>query len=129
LDGQVFDKMINFMTQNRDKYKQLSDENFFLEMQEIELENKQHKFFYIPKSQIRNIENKILDGDLIAITTTINGLDIALMTIAIHINERLHIIHASSKAGEVVISEEPLTDYLKEHKSQSGIMVSRLREQ
>lgn len=129
LGGRVFDKTINFMTQNRDKYKQLSNDDFFLEMQEIELENKQHKFFYIPKSQIRNIENKILDGDLIAITTTINGLDIAHVTIAIHINERLHIIHASSKAGEVVISEEPLTDYLKEHKSQSGIMVSRLKEQ
>jgi len=50
------------------------------------------------------------------------------VTIALHQNNRLHIIHASSSLDKVVISEDPLAEYLKKNKSQDGIMIGRLVE-
>lgn len=126
LGGVEFDKEINFMTQNRDKYKQLSNDEYFVKTQIFEQNLSSHQFYYIPETDIERIETKIHNGDLIAITSTVDGLDIAHVTIAIHQNSRLHIIHASSALDRIVISAEPLADYLKKNKTQSGIMVGRL---
>jgi len=70
----------------------------------------------------------VQNGDLIAITTSIPGLDIAHVGLAIFVNERLHLFHASSTQKEVVISEETLQDYLKGITKNNGIIVARLQE-
>lgn len=126
LGGMEFDKEINFMTQNRDKYKHLSNDEYFQKTQKFEQYLSLHQFYYIPETDIERIEDKIHNGDLIALTSTVDGLDIAHVTIAIHQNNRLHIIHASSALDKVIISVDPLADYVKKNKSQSGIMVGRL---
>jgi len=126
--GQPYTKKINFMTQNRDNYRQLGSDEFFGEMERIEQELTSYDFFYVPQSDVEKIEDKVQNGDLIAITSTVDGLDIAHVTIAFHQNNRLHIIHASSSLDKVVISEDPLAEYLKKNKSQDGIMIGRLVE-
>ncbi|UCG27505.1 MAG: DUF1460 domain-containing protein [Bacteroidales bacterium] len=128
IGGQPFEKEINFMTRNRDKYKQLASDEFFIRIQKIEQENETHKFFFVPESEVEQIEKQIHNGDLIAITSTVDGLDIAHVTIALHQNNRLHIIHASSSLDKVVISESPLAEYLEKNDSQDGIMIGRLVE-
>jgi len=128
MGGQPYAKKTNFMTQHRDNYRQLSSDEFFGEMERIEQELASCDFFYVPQSDVEKIENKVQNGDLIAITSTVDGLDIAHVTIAFHQNNRLHIIHASSSLGKVVISEDPLAEYLKKNKSQDGIMIGRLVE-
>jgi hypothetical protein len=40
----------------------------------------------------------------------------------------VYLLHASSDAGRVLISEKPLAEYLAGNKSQTGIMVARLRK-
>lgn len=128
LGGQPYDKTTNFMTRNRDSYRQLNSDEFFHEMERIEQELAMYDFLYVPQSEVEEIEDKIQNGDLIAITSTVDGLDIAHVTIALHQNNRLHIIHASSALDRVVISEDPLAEYLKKNKSQDGIMIGRLVE-
>ena len=91
---------------------------------EKEINNKKH--FYIPENKIQEIEKLINNGDFIAITTKIKGLDVSHTGIAIHINNRLHLMHASSKAKKVVISEIPLAEMIKKNRLQSGIMIVRV---
>ena len=128
LGGKEYNKEINFMTQNRGKYKQLSNDDYVLKIKDYEKKLSSRQQYFIAETDIEGIEDKIHNGDLIAITSTVNGLDIAHVTIAFHQNNRLHIIHASSTLDKVVISENPLADYVKKNKSQHGIMVGRLTE-
>ena len=85
-----------------------------------------HQHFYIPEGKIEQIKDKIHDGDFIAITTKIKGLDVSHTGIAIHLNEHLHLMHASSKAKKVVISELPLAEMIQKNSLQTGIMVARV---
>ncbi|WP_368149777.1 N-acetylmuramoyl-L-alanine amidase-like domain-containing protein, partial [Bacteroides faecis] len=68
----------------------------------------------------------IMDGDVIAITTKLPGLDIAHVGIANFVNGKLHLLHASSTLGKVVLSEEPLSQMLNNNKSWTGIRVVRM---
>ena len=83
--------------------------------------------FFIPETKIQQLEDQIKNGDLIAITTKVEGLDISHVGIAIHINNRLHLMHASSKAEKVEVSDIPLAEMLLQSKYQSGIMVARIK--
>jgi len=50
--------------------------------------------YYIPKKDVNNISTKIIDGDIIGITSTVDGLDCNHTGIAIHKNGELHFLHA-----------------------------------
>jgi hypothetical protein len=81
---------------------------------------------YLPQDQIEANEHLIQSGDIIALTTSINGLDITHTGIASREKDgRIHLLHASS-SGEVKLSGEPLVDYLKRVKKNTGIMVARV---
>ena len=95
-------------------------------MQHVEQELAKETLCYLPQDQIANKEQLIRSGDIIALATSIKGLDVTHTGIAIHQPDgRLHLLHASSKNGEVEISELPLADYLKNIKSNIGIIVAR----
>ena len=74
----------------------------------------------------QDMEKYIQDGDLIAITTTISGLDIAHVGLAYFVNDKLHLLHASSTQNKVVISDKTLQDYLSGIKKNNGIIVARI---
>ena len=129
IGGKIYDKKIFFMSKNYKLYKQLSNENFFKEIEQTENEINKRKYYYIPKEMIIKVEDKIRTGDLIAITTNIDGLDIAHVGIAIKMeNRRIHYLHAPNVGQKVKISDKPLADYLMGNKSQTGIMVARALE-
>ena len=114
------------MGQHRSAYAQLTDDRYYDAILKAESSINQRKHFYIPKERVQAVEGNIQSGDLIAITTSINGLDISHVGIAIFQGGRLHLMHASTSANKVVISSKPLADYLAGNRSQSGIMVARL---
>lgn len=117
---------INFMSTHPESYKQLTDSAGFIPVivqQEKEISGR--KMYYIPKDQIAGVEKQLTDGDIAGITTNVKGLDIQHVTILIHKGGRIHLLHGSSSAGKVVISEQTLEDYLKDNKSATGIMVAR----
>jgi hypothetical protein len=80
------------------------------------------------KPYVKPLENKLQDGDVIAITTGIQGLDVVHVGFAKWHNNRIHLLHASLDEKKVVISSKPLAEYLLGNKSQSGIMVARVVE-
>lgn len=128
IGGVKYQKHINFMSTHINSYEALkADTSLVNIIRKSEDAINKRELFFIPEENIAVVENKIENGDLIAITTKIKGLEISHVGIAIHVNNRLHLIHASSKAKKVVISDIPLAEMLMHSKYQSGIMVARLK--
>ncbi len=126
LGGIQLEKPINFMGTHRSLYPFLTNDQNFEAMLQVEKELAKEELCYLPKNQIESKEHLIQSGDIIALATSIKGLDVTHTGIAIHQPDgRLHLLHASSKNGKVEISELPLVDYLKGIKSNIGIIVAR----
>ena len=89
------------------------------------------KFRYIPKSAVADTEamrKAVRNGDIIAITCSKAGLDIAHLGFAVWRKDGLHLLNASQLHKKVV--EEPMTlrQYLGKHPSHTGIRVIRLEK-
>lgn len=119
-----------FMSQNPDKYKHLTESPEFIPViaKQEKVINKR-EYYYIPKEQVENIEDKIHNGDLIAITTNLEGLDIGHVGIAVkEYDGRIHFLHAPLVGSKVQISEKPLPEYLASVKKHTGIIVLRVQD-
>lgn len=127
MGGEIYNKTVNFMTSHWDKYPRANTEKIKKEIIESEKAIAKSKFFYIPKNKIDSLQHLIKNGDIIAITTSIAGLDCSHQGFAVIKNEKLHLLHASSSKKKVIVSEENLSNYLKKNKLQTGIMVARLQ--
>jgi hypothetical protein len=82
--------------------------------------------WYIPKDRIAAVANRIQDGDIIAATSTLPGLDIAHTGIALWQHGELHLLHAPLVGKSVEISALPLADRIRGIPTQDGIMVARV---
>lgn len=127
IGGVPYKKQIDFMRKHVDYYRQLKENPMFvIEIASIEKRISKRKYFYIPQEKIEKVERKIESGDIIGITTNIEGLDIAHTGIAIRMEDgRIHLLHAPNVGHKVQISEKPLADYIKGNKKQTGIMILR----
>ncbi len=125
IGGVEIRKEINFMSTHRDLYPFLKDEANYEKIKASENYLNNESICYLPQDEIEANEHLIQSGDIIALTTSIEGLDITHTGIASREKDgRIHLLHASS-SGQVKISELPLVDYLKKVKKNTGIMVAR----
>ena len=127
LGGQPADKTRNFMSRNRASYQALSDYSHFMALQQIEKNLEQTPYFIVVQDELDVIMPKLQDGDIVAFATSIDGLDVTHTGLAIRQGERMHLLHASS-SGKVEISEQPLVDYTKGIKNNTGLIVARIVE-
>lgn len=126
IGGVESNKAINFMSTHRELYPFLKDADNYKKIQASEEFLKSQSICILPQDQIKANEHLIRSGDIIALTTSIKGLDITHTGIASReADGRIHLLHASTGSMEVEISKLPLTDYLKGIKSNTGIMVAR----
>ena len=126
IGGKEITKEINFMSSHRELYPFLKDDANYEKIQASENYLNNQSICILPQDKIEASEHLIRSGDIIALTTSINGLDITHTGIAsLEKDGRIHLLHASS-SGEVKISELPLVDYLKKVKKNTGIMVARI---
>lgn len=128
IGGIEYENKVHFMSANSKLYKQLeANPEFVDEMRKIESDISSRDYFFIPEEMIDKLEDKIVSGDILGITTDIDGLDIAHTGIAFRSEDgRIHLLHAPNVGKKIQISEEPLAEYLKLNKSQTGIIVLRL---
>lgn len=84
---------------------------------------------YIPKRMLDRGKKElpIEDGDILALTTEIEGLDVTHVGFAFWKEGHLHLLHASSGKKEVIKDNETLYNYQAKRKSQTGIRVFRMR--
>ncbi|MFA7227419.1 MAG: N-acetylmuramoyl-L-alanine amidase-like domain-containing protein [Melioribacteraceae bacterium] len=127
IGGKPYCKKIDFMSTHTSSYRQLKNNPELVgRIVKIEKEIASRKNHYIPQDEIEKIEDKIESGDIIGITTNVEGLDIAHTGIAIRMEDgRIHFMHAPNVGYKVQITEKPLADYIKGNKKQTGIMVLR----
>ncbi|MDL2323433.1 DUF1460 domain-containing protein [Bacteroidales bacterium OttesenSCG-928-A17] len=126
LGGHRVHQNTSFMTENYTKYPVLKEDPSLVgTMREIEQRINSRNYFYVPKSEIALRQSEIKNGDIVCFTTSVPGLDISHLGIAYHYKNQLTFIHASSRAGKVIINPESLEDYCKKIKSTTGIMVLR----
>jgi hypothetical protein len=131
LGGKRYRKSINFMSTHPEAYRQLKQNPEFVEaIRSQELEISRREQWYLPKENIRAVEKKIGNGDILAVTTNIEGLDVSHTGVALWQQsasgeERLHLMHAPDEGLKVMVSELPLVEYLQQHRQQTGIIVAR----
>jgi len=127
IGGEPYEKIVNFMSTHPDSYKRLRENPQFIdEIESTEKEISARKYYYIPQDRIESVEAEINSGDILGITTNIDGLDISHTGIAIRLDDRrIHLLHAPTVGKKVQISEEPLAEYIIGKKFQTGIMVVR----
>ncbi|MEM9648215.1 MAG: N-acetylmuramoyl-L-alanine amidase-like domain-containing protein [Bacteroidota bacterium] len=124
IGGKAFQKAINFMGTHRSLYPFLQQDENFEAMLRVEQGLAEETLCVLAQEDIQKQEHLMQSGDIIALATSIKGLDVTHTGIAIKRGDRIHLLHASS-AGTVRITKVPLVDYLKKIKSNTGIIVAR----
>ncbi len=116
---------VNFMSSHPESYPQLKRHPEFLkDIRRQEAEINRRSYFYVPKERVGFIENQINNGDIIAFTTSIPGLDVSHVGIAVRMEDnRIHLLHAPHPGTSVQITEAPLSSYINQIKKDTGIIV------
>jgi hypothetical protein len=114
------------MTTHPESYPPLKVAVNLRRMESIERTISRRSLYYIPKEIVRVLQNRIVDGDIIAITTNTEGLDVQHVEFAVRVKNRIHLLHASSAERKVVLARQTLYRYLIQSRACSGIMVARL---
>lgn len=126
IGGKPLRKTMTYMTTHPDLYPPLKNATTLQRMKSVERMISKRPLYFIPKKALRRLEDRIRDGDLIAITTNTEGLDVQHVGLAARVKNRIHLLHASSTEGKVVLSKKTLYRYLMQSKVRSGIMLARI---
>jgi len=126
LGGRQVTEPIDFMSRNASAYPRLvEDPTLVGEIRRIEERLTAMPRHAIPQRQIGAVADRIRDGDVIATTSTVRGLDIAHTGFALWVDGRLHLMHAPLVGRALEISELPLADRILRIDGQNGMMVAR----
>ena len=122
---------LDFMSTHSDSYLPMKqDTTLVREIASLEKEWQGVQVAYIPKDKLYlpSDELRIKDGDILAITTNIKGLDVVHVGFAFWKAGKLHLLHASSVAKKVMEDPQPLYDYSKNKKAHTGVRAIRIDE-
>lgn len=128
IGGVPFLKEINFMTNHANLYPSLGESETWELVREQEKQINARDYSYIPKTGIQKVEPLLHDGDIVAFTSSVDGLDCNHMGIITKVGNRAYLIHASSTGKKVLISNVPLAEYVASVPKHTGIIVARLTD-
>jgi len=124
--GQPLNVMVNFMSTHPESYPVLKENpELVSSLAEQEKAISARNYFFVPKEAVESKESNLKEGDLVGLATSIKGLDVTHVGILVEVGGRIHLMHASTAGMQVVISDEPLADFLQAKKSYTGILVAR----
>jgi hypothetical protein len=126
LGGVPATRRIEFMSSNRDAYRQLRENPALVDsIRQIEATLNDGAWYWIPQDRIDEVAEGIQEGDIIGITTAIAGLDVSHTGLATWVDGRLHLLHAPDVGHPVEISAQPLGEKIRTSRLQTGIVVAR----
>jgi hypothetical protein len=126
LGGRPMDEPVDFMSRNVSAYSKLVEEPAFVdEIRRAEARLSQAPRHRIAEREIGAVADRIRNGDVIATTSNIRGLDIAHTGFALWVDGRLHLMHAPLVGRSLEISERPLAERILRIDGQDGLMVAR----
>jgi len=127
IGGVPFEKELFIMSKNTDKYTALKGKQDLINkiINDEKRINNTPKF-YIPTDKIKEIESLINTGDFIGLATSVEGIDVSHVGIAVKGNDgHIYFLHAPMAGKKVEITGKPLYEYISGRKSTLGIIVSR----
>ena len=136
LGGVRTQRAFSFMSRHPSSYPALADagrnpvaaEDLRIIRDEVEPRLSRQPFIYIPKNKVVAIQEKIHAGDIILFTTSVEGLDVSHMAIAVRRKDgKVGFIHASSAVKKVVEDPKTIAEYVLSRSSITGIKVVRPR--
>ena len=130
-DARYETKTLDYMTAHRDKYPALADSATYAQLKSFEIAYRMHRFPYINKNSIdsKKVKEKLKSGDIIALVTKTDGLDVSHMAIIVADEKgEFHMLHASSSKGEVVLEKDVLKESLRRNRNCTGIRIIRIKE-
>jgi len=125
LGGRAETRPIDFMSSHPGSYPKLSNPKQMRAVSNMEQRINARQRWVLPLAAVQAAEPHIQPGDIIALATTIEGLDVSHVGIAVRSNQRIHLLHASSQAGQVIVTPQPLADYATLIGHVNGIVVLR----
>ena len=125
LEGIHDSEPVDFMTTHVDAYRQLADFGNLEALRETERRLSTVGRVFLPETVIPAVADHIQDGDIIAATSTVDGLDVAHTGLALWVDGTLRLMHAPLVGDSVQISEVTLAERIQEIEGQNGIIVAR----
>jgi len=125
-NGVKSNKTINYMSTHPSAYPVLKEHPEIIPaiaIQEKELTKR--GFMYFPKNNLPNLYNHLQHGDIIALTSSIDGVDVNHVGIILKRGSEFYLLHAPLSGKKVLVSEGPIADFLKPDSKNNGIMITR----
>lgn len=121
-----FNASVNFMSENYSLYPALERDSLFVEeMRSLEKKITSLNFKKVSPDHIAQITDFVKNGDIVAFSTNIDGLDISHVGFACFIDDELRFIHASTNGNKVRISQQTIEEYVKDKKHVDGVLFAR----
>ena len=116
------------MSANREKYPALADSANFAKIKQLESGYNMHMMPFIGKNNLlkKEVIEDLKDGDIICLTTKLEGLDVTHLGIIKFVGKKPHLLHASSKGKKVMIDKYDLYEMLRPMRNCTGIRVIRV---
>lgn len=123
--GERLDKTLGFMSAHRDAYPRFAtDDALYRCIQEMEARLADHEIYYVPQDRIHEAYDQLQAGDLVALATDIEGLDVTHTGLVYKGPDgATGLLHASTTGG-VMVSPD-LQAYVQNVDVQIGIVVAR----
>jgi hypothetical protein len=123
--GEPFPKQYGFMTANRESYPALVDDAIFEEIRRIETElNQEVRLHYIPQERLAANYASLQAGDIVAMATHIEGLDVTHTGFVYKgADGSTGLLHAGTARGVTI--EPDLETYIQGINVQRGLIVAR----
>jgi len=125
LGGVIDREPIDFMSSHPEAYRQLAEPDVLHAIRLVEQRLSSRGRYVIPEARIEEVSHRIRNGDIIAATSTVAGLDVAHTGLAIWDEGTLRLMHAPLVGDSVRISERSLAERILAIEGQDGIMVAR----
>ena len=125
LGGIPFEKNLFFMSKNPKYYKPLQEFPSMVDtMASVEAKLNATTLLYVPKEAIKEIESKLQTGDIVAITTSKDGLDYSHTGMIYVEGGQARLLHASSNKKKVIL-DTTVSEYVNGVRAHTGITVVR----
>jgi len=120
-------QQIDFMTTHRQLYPRLAASDSLVNaIRAVERRLSAQTVPYVPVSKVTGILDRLEEGDIVAFVTDKKGLDISHVGFVWNGEGGKALLHASSVAGRVTVSDR-LDRYAKKHPACKGVRILRLK--
>ncbi len=117
---------LRFMTENRESYPALADDEVFRGIGEMERSLDGRARRLVPTARIPEVSGGIRTGDILAFATSIEGLDVTHAAFAYRDGgDVLRVLHAPLSGGAVEVTRSTLPEYVAAIRRSTGILIAR----